>query len=776
MKNFKYILGLVALTLGFLLVSCSDDIKYDPAVKPEGAQVYFSNEAPTTFDASANTDKLVIDVLRVDTQEALTLNVIGATVNEEDASLFTFPTTVKFAAGADKASYTISFNRSQMVDGQSYPITVNILDLEGNITTPYGSSALSITVNAALEWIDQYMLVDPSKFLDDNLTEADYQLDENGNKIVQTVTYTYVQMWSGDDENLTFKRAKGTNRFRVSNWGGGTDFEFIVDKNQTVTVNGKQCYVVIVPDQFTGYTHSSYGDVYVVDSANYTGEGYNAWPSYFDAENGRFVPNVTFYVSAGYFGMGEEYCTLDIIKYDLDINVQYNGMFVEADNVTASALLEFTYGADVQSLDYVIAEGTLTDEELAAKLQAILDGTIEVSTLEPNETLSEIVKAKLEAGFYTIVALPKKDDAYQPDYAISYNFYFPGLNSSVPDCDVNAKLYYVSDKLPSYSSQFPDYSSLAFVISSESKDVKTVTTLMADKETFDYYLTSKGYTLEELVAEYGTAFTANELAEITTGGTYLDVYTGLDASTEYELAVVATNSYGKAVTVFDVKATKEAPAYSGELVIGNYTITDTVSLTGGTSEQTFTVLSKDGTDSNISIKNLANDDDFEWYATYDKSQNTVTLDGMAYGYESYGSIFLYTLYTLSGYSAGYLAGNSGTEPIVFGVDPSTHQISNLQTDYALFAADATSILGYFQYFGAGVATIVKSQDTNAAKTSLSVPFSSVNKLSKKNAKAAVVKTIGKNYLKVKLPKAGTLSKQSKTYEKILKSNLVLNSK
>ena len=775
MKNFKYILGLVALTLGSLLVSCSDDIKYDPAVNPEGAQVYFSNTAPTVFDADANTNKLVIDVLRVNTEEALTLNVIGSTQNPEDASLFEFPSTVKFAAGADKASYTVSFNRSQMVDGQGYQINVNILDLEGNITTPYGSSALSITVNAALEWIDQYVLNDPSKFLDDNLTEADYFLDENGNKVVQTVTYTYVQMWSGDDPNLVFKRAKGTNRFRVSNWGGGTDFEFIVDKSQTVVVNGKNCYVVVVPDQFTGYTHSSYGDVYVVDSATYTGQGYNSWPSYFDAENGQFVPNVTFYVSAGYFGMGEEYCVLDSIKYDLDVEVKYQGMIVEPDNVTASALLAFTYGADVESLDYVIAEGTLSQDELVAKLNSILEGKEEVTTLEPTELLTETVKAQLEANFYTVVAVPKKDGAYQPDYATACNFYFPGLNSSVPDCDVTLQLAYVSEILPAEALQFPDYSSLAFIISSEKKDVKELTYLMAGKETIDLFITTKGYTPEQLVAEYGTPFSAAELSKITTGGSYVDIFPSLDPSTEYEMIVVATNSYGKAVTVSDVKATKDAPAYSGELVIGNYTITDTVSLTGGTSEQTFTVISKDGTDGNISIKNLANDDDFEWYAKYDKSANTVTLDGTAYGYESYGCLFLYTLSSISGYKAGYLAGDTGTEPIVFGVDPSTHQISSLQTDYALFAVEGSSIAGYFQYFGAGVATIVKS-GTKAKKASLSVPFSSINNLSKKTTKATIAKTIGKKFINVELPKAGSFEKKTKTSNKNIKSALVLNAK
>lgn len=310
--------------------------------------------------------------------------------------------------------------------------------------------------------------------------------------------------------------------------------------------------------------------------------------------------------------------------------------------------------------------------------------------------------------------------------------------SAAPKCDVEVKFYYVSELLPDKSSQFPDCSSLAYTISSQSKDVTSVKVAMAKKSAIDRLLES-GYTRERIASEYYSPELSECLSELSTNGAFSDIFYSLDLSTEYEIIVLASNSYGESALVYDIKTT--AP-YTGELVIGDYTITDEVSLGAQTSKQTFTVISKDGTDSNISIKNLANNDNFEWYATYDKDAHTLTLDGSAYGYEQYGSIFTYTLYSSSGYSAGYWAGNSGEDPIVFSVDPTTHQICGLQTNYAVFASSGNSIIGYFNYFAAGNATIVKGDG--------SVQPASVNRQSFSAAKMVDMKktSVGKKVTNV----------------------------
>ena len=105
-------------------------------------------------------------------------------------------------------------------------------------------------------------------------------------------TYTYTQFWEGDDEGLVISKSSADNTYRIGNWGGGTNFEFTWDPSTN------QCKVA---EQFTGYTHDSYGDVFVSDLPSYSDE-----VTYDDPETKTFTFILIYYVSAGYFGMGPE--------------------------------------------------------------------------------------------------------------------------------------------------------------------------------------------------------------------------------------------------------------------------------------------------------------------------------------------------------------------------------------------------------------------------------------------------------------------------------------
>ena len=97
-------------------------------------------------------------------------------------------------------------------------------------------------------------------------------------------------------------KSDADDTYKISHWGYDVDFYFTWDK----TTN--QCQVA---EQFTGYTHSSYGDVYVSDLPHYTDQvSYNDYPCYYDPETGTFTFNLIYYVSAGYFGMGAETFTV----------------------------------------------------------------------------------------------------------------------------------------------------------------------------------------------------------------------------------------------------------------------------------------------------------------------------------------------------------------------------------------------------------------------------------------------------------------------------------
>ena len=121
-------------------------------------------------------------------------------------------------------------------------------------------------------------------------------------------TYTYSLFWVADEEgnpleieDLVLQQSdKDPNRYQILDWGyNGEPFVFAFQEDGSI----------IVEDQFIGYTHSSYGDVYVDDLVDYTGKT-DYGQSYYDAESGTFYFAIVYYVDAGIFGRGYETFTI----------------------------------------------------------------------------------------------------------------------------------------------------------------------------------------------------------------------------------------------------------------------------------------------------------------------------------------------------------------------------------------------------------------------------------------------------------------------------------
>lgn len=123
---------------------------------------------------------------------------------------------------------------------------------------------------------------------------------------IGTGTYTYGSgMFDDDDatshatdQGLTLsKRDDRNDTYKISNWGFGVDFTFTW--NQTTN----EC---TVPEQEAGYTHPSYGTIYVGDMNAFGGYSYSNYPCYYDPDTQTFHFYIAYYVSAGYFAYGDE--------------------------------------------------------------------------------------------------------------------------------------------------------------------------------------------------------------------------------------------------------------------------------------------------------------------------------------------------------------------------------------------------------------------------------------------------------------------------------------
>lgn len=169
---------------------------------------------------------------------------------------------------------------------------VNIINGTGYATLATGLDALT----------SYSVVVYATNGYNSTVVTAEYETDGLPNEPTGlTGTFTYAQFWEGDDPGLALLvNPNYANTYAINNWGGGIDMNFTWDKETNA------CHV---NDQFTGYTHSTYGDVYVIELADYTGST-DEGVSYFDPETQTFHFFVVYYVSAGYFGKGEEVFTL----------------------------------------------------------------------------------------------------------------------------------------------------------------------------------------------------------------------------------------------------------------------------------------------------------------------------------------------------------------------------------------------------------------------------------------------------------------------------------
>ena len=116
--------------------------------------------------------------------------------------------------------------------------------------------------------------------------------------------YTYTIFFVDEDEEPAidpdlelYRSDSDPTRYKIEHWGYDVDFYFTMDEDGAIMVD----------DQYIGYDHPSYGEVWVDDLVDYTGS-----PNYgvSEYEDGVFYFAVVYYVDAGEFGYDYEYFEL----------------------------------------------------------------------------------------------------------------------------------------------------------------------------------------------------------------------------------------------------------------------------------------------------------------------------------------------------------------------------------------------------------------------------------------------------------------------------------
>ena len=356
MKLNKYLLGLAVVAMGGL-TACNTDV--------EGEFYPYSTDY-AQFDAAShsvslsNTEDHVtipINLTRANTSGALTVNFTAAASHEgifsNDAN-----GTVTFAPGQGTATFNVTAQNVEKEVAYQYALSL-AGDPVGVLTMVQNGDTIDYEPGQLLKTVIKVQ------------REGDWTSWTAWNS-EGTADYLYTGSFfdPGWDEDLPFYyRQSITNsnqyKFRIDHWGYDVTMNLEYDES-----TGR----VTLPPTFTGYTHSSYGDVYICDIANYNimnGEEAGA-DDYgtFDKESGIIAVPVIYYVDAGYFGYDMEYIYIDgYVRTDYSIELTYEGYLTDKEgNVYAQGNL--TLSDDIEKAVAIVAPKDADPEAVADGIAA----------------------------------------------------------------------------------------------------------------------------------------------------------------------------------------------------------------------------------------------------------------------------------------------------------------------------------------------------------------------------------------------------------------------
>ena len=426
------------------MIGCSsDDAEYTPAEPIDGAYIYFSSEAATTYSLNADDTSIVFDVFRNDAEGMLDVPVAIEFADDDYASLFTADNAVIFEDGVKATTWELSFDREAMTEGSDYVLTVTFDD--PTLTSPYAASSLTLTLKVPEPW------------------------DSMGDAI-------YIDAWTFDEEykGELFRHRNNPNRFMlrvpydtaVEEEGyyeyDGTGAEYITF---TLLQPGKSSLngipiteedLVYFEPFSTGAIDDQYGVAWEMNHpvmfASLQSE--SAWLnsrvlSYQDAE--KTLPAIVQFAPMIYMdGVGAyNYSTYNgviqiifpgVVLSDYAVEITYAGHLTDPKN-NHFAVAEVTGGEDVEYIE--VAMGAGDDPE--AVFEAYLEGEIEAVRIEGTSGRAQF--AVEEDGTYTIIAVSYGDGEPQEVSYTTFKFYIGATPEISPlENDYTADDFYGIDK------------------------------------------------------------------------------------------------------------------------------------------------------------------------------------------------------------------------------------------------------------------------------------------------------------------------------------------
>ena len=717
MKNLKMIYSLLIVLVAGLFASCTTD-PYTPGEVPAGPQVCFSNQNATVLEVAGEGDGDIQNILltRIVAEEALDVYVIADA--GENASMFSIPEKVTFAAGETEAYLAIDVNSAQMEEDKTYSVSLLLADEKQG--TPYGDSSFTVKFKLFPWSLIKTEEVETGKLRGSDALTALFDVEsidaEVDVKIYQHKSKAGMYMVQDPWAKMIVPALGIESEEAIEDAG----FKHTAANLVINCVDPTKCYI---EKQSTGLTYSSYGEMSVASdyhpTTNPTGlagtleDGVISFPANALLVGLAKLEGGTMFESNlnGAFRVVLPGC----IAVDYTLAVDYLGMEVSSDMKNVIAKFNINYGSDVEGLKYYFAEGNVLANPEAA-IDALINGTAtkiyEVENFTKDGKTMTLETTIENGGLYTIVLAAVAADGSLVKKTVALDsFYYSGLgDTGSHPCEFEVVAgNYTDYNTAEEGQEIGNYNALGYNV--KGKNLKELYVGCWATTELDKYLATAGNTIEKLVKEAGlTSYNLAELTEVHSAAGKNGSLEGLTAETNYTVVVYAVNDYEECGYKTIAVTTAKAPVYTGDFGVGKYLWKYEKGSTKY--ESIIEVQSYQGSATRFVISNLGIEDGSQWYATYDEEAGTLTLDGKVRGREKEGNLFgvifgnldADTIYTFHSIAKTGTAGYKN-DPFIFNVDKETKK---------LVGHDNSTLTVYTQK--AGKTTVHAKFDTTTSTT------------------------------------------------------------
>lgn len=636
MKKFNFIYLLLAFVGVMSMTSCEHKYEdYAPGNHDENMGVYLPSTA--VIEVTAETKSVDIAVARFNTTNAAEVSVraeyVAVSADDTAGELFTIPQSVSFAAGNAEANFTVTFDGSKLEAGREYGIRVQ---LDAAEASNYAVSEHVFTIIIPEPWetmgtgtyVDDFFRVFMAA-IDDSTTypagmtaPIEFQkhaVEQNRIRVVNPAgmpvwgnLFTGVPSFLDFDENDIYLEFDITDHNNVLMAQNPYPLGFIINFSDA---SCPACLYVIADENGTYAAPIVYQDGVikfpkgnVVFGYDYDGELYG-WSA--NAE-GKMM-----------------YCEPNVTLTDYTIAANYAGMIVSADNKQSSAIIEFALGADVEAYKFIVVPGAI--EDFDATVAAIKDGSAEGIVEATAEQTQYIVE--LTTGNYTVVAVAYAGGESVGSPAKSF-FYFPGASGGEkPEAQVAFMVDSLAnifaddaDRAAQMEAAYPAEYFVGVVLGIENPEEITGLRFYNNDTAAVHKAIEEGVFQDyaEIVEKYGSNV-YNWVEKINEGNIRI---LNLPANSDCCYIFAVDTIYG---TTQYYHYDYDMPDYTGHFAVSQYVLSE--------GETTSNVNFTPGTDATTLLVEFDIMPGFQFYAGYDEEAQTLTLDGWAYGYEQYESLF-----------------------------------------------------------------------------------------------------------------------------------------